>query len=152
MRFSQQKQKVGWNYNSHKDNCFHIQLFKWADGCEEHQKGWFWNNGGTCLNVLLSQTLYDGKWHQLKILVRPQHVVSYLDDQLIEKVTLKPVEPIFINGKTQVAKKRGTHFTVPVGSKFSSASHLKREGLLATINYKTRLLNPSCSVLQIQTF
>lgn len=60
------------------------------------------------------KTLYDGKWHQLKILVRPQHVVGYLDDQLIQKVPLKPVEPIYINGKTQVAKKRGTHVTVPV--------------------------------------
>ncbi|XP_047205210.1 collagen alpha-1(XXI) chain [Girardinichthys multiradiatus] len=60
------------------------------------------------------KTLYDGKWHQLKLLVRSQQVVSYLDDQLIREVTLKPVEPIYINGKTQVSKKRGTHITVPV--------------------------------------
>uniref|UniRef100_A0A146QDB9 Collagen alpha-1(XXI) chain n=1 Tax=Fundulus heteroclitus TaxID=8078 RepID=A0A146QDB9_FUNHE len=60
------------------------------------------------------QPLYDGKWHQLKLLVRPQQVVSYLDDQLIQEVPLKPVEPIYINGKTQVSKKRGMHATVPV--------------------------------------
>ncbi|KAK5603774.1 hypothetical protein CRENBAI_001319 [Crenichthys baileyi] len=60
------------------------------------------------------KTLYDGKWHQLKLLVRTQQVVSYLDGQLIREVMLKPVEPIYINGKTQVSKKRGTHITVPV--------------------------------------
>uniref|UniRef100_A0A3B3V773 Collagen alpha-1(XXI) chain n=1 Tax=Poecilia latipinna TaxID=48699 RepID=A0A3B3V773_9TELE len=59
-------------------------------------------------------TLYDGKWHQLKILVSPQHVVSFLDDELIQEITLKPVEPIYINGKTQIAKKRGSQVTVPV--------------------------------------
>ncbi|XP_014870028.1 collagen alpha-1(XXI) chain-like, partial [Poecilia latipinna] len=60
------------------------------------------------------KTLYDGKWHQLKILVSPQHVVSFLDDELIQEITLKPVEPIYINGKTQIAKKRGSQVTVPV--------------------------------------
>ncbi|XP_032407972.1 collagen alpha-1(XXI) chain-like [Xiphophorus hellerii] len=60
------------------------------------------------------KSLYDGKWHQLKILVSPQHVVSFLDDELIQEITLKPVEPIYINGKTQIAKKRGSQVTVPV--------------------------------------
>uniref|UniRef100_A0A3Q3NHT1 VWFA domain-containing protein n=1 Tax=Mastacembelus armatus TaxID=205130 RepID=A0A3Q3NHT1_9TELE len=60
------------------------------------------------------QTLYDGKWHQLKILVRPHQVASFLDDQHIRKVMLEPVEPIYINGETQVAKTRGTDISVPV--------------------------------------
>ncbi|PWA22467.1 hypothetical protein CCH79_00015411, partial [Gambusia affinis] len=60
------------------------------------------------------KTLYDGKWHQLKILVSPQHVISFLDDELIQEITLKPVEPIYINGKTQIAKKRASQITVPV--------------------------------------
>ncbi|XP_023181700.1 collagen alpha-1(XXI) chain-like [Xiphophorus maculatus] len=60
------------------------------------------------------KTLYDGKWHQLKILVSPQHAVSFLDDKLIQEIALKPVEPIYINGKTQIAKKRGSQVTVPV--------------------------------------
>ncbi|XP_015232991.1 PREDICTED: collagen alpha-1(XXI) chain-like [Cyprinodon variegatus] len=58
--------------------------------------------------------LYDGKWHQLKLLVRPQRVVGYLDDQMVQDFLLKPVEPIYINGKTQVSKRRGAHVTVPV--------------------------------------
>ncbi|XP_039983457.1 collagen alpha-1(XXI) chain-like [Xiphias gladius] len=61
-----------------------------------------------------SPTLYDGKWHQLKLLVRPHQVTSFLDDQLIGEYMLKPVEPIYINGETQVAKRRGTDITVPV--------------------------------------
>lgn len=60
------------------------------------------------------QALYDGKWHQLKVLVRPQQITSFLDDQLIQEGMLEPMEPIYINGKTQVAKKRGTDVTVPV--------------------------------------
>ncbi|XP_054893117.1 collagen alpha-1(XXI) chain [Poeciliopsis prolifica] len=60
------------------------------------------------------KTLYDGKWHQLKILVSPQHVISFLDDELIQEITLHPVEPIYINGKTQIAKKRGSQVSVQV--------------------------------------
>ncbi|XP_034718296.1 collagen alpha-1(XXI) chain [Etheostoma cragini] len=60
------------------------------------------------------QTLYDGKWHQLKLLVRPRQVSSFLDDQPIQDIMLKQVEPIYINGETQVAKRRGTDITVPV--------------------------------------
>uniref|UniRef100_A0A8C3AH68 Collagen alpha-1(XXI) chain n=1 Tax=Cyclopterus lumpus TaxID=8103 RepID=A0A8C3AH68_CYCLU len=58
--------------------------------------------------------LYDGKWHQFKVLVRPRQVISFLDDQLIQEIMLEPVEPIYINGETQVAKRRGTDITVPV--------------------------------------
>ncbi|KAG7525569.1 hypothetical protein JOB18_028429 [Solea senegalensis] len=60
------------------------------------------------------QKLYDGKWHQLKLLVRPHQVTSYLDDQMTQEVKLEPVEPIYVNGETQVAKKRGGDITVPV--------------------------------------
>ncbi|CAB1431317.1 unnamed protein product, partial [Pleuronectes platessa] len=60
------------------------------------------------------QNLYDGKWHQLKLLVRPSQVTGFLDDELIQEVKLEPMEPIYINGETQVAKRRGTDFTVPV--------------------------------------
>ncbi|XP_069369209.1 collagen alpha-1(XXI) chain-like [Paralichthys olivaceus] len=60
------------------------------------------------------QNLYDGKWHQLKVVVRPRKVASFLDDELIQEVMLEPVQPIYINGETQVAKRRGTGLTVPV--------------------------------------
>ncbi|XP_060950157.1 collagen alpha-1(XXI) chain-like [Limanda limanda] len=60
------------------------------------------------------QNLYDGKWHQLKLLVRPSQVTGFLDDELIQGVMLEPMEPIYINGETQVAKRRGTDLTVPV--------------------------------------
>ncbi|XP_039903026.1 collagen alpha-1(XXI) chain-like isoform X1 [Simochromis diagramma] len=60
------------------------------------------------------QTLYDGKWHQIKVLVRHRQVTGFLDDQRIQELMLKPVEPIYINGETQVSKRRGTDITVPV--------------------------------------
>nr|XP_040023477.1 collagen alpha-1(XXI) chain isoform X3 [Gasterosteus aculeatus aculeatus] len=60
------------------------------------------------------QTLYDGKWHQLKVLVRQRQVSSFLDDLLIQEELLEPVEPIYINGETQVAKRRGTDLPVAV--------------------------------------
>ncbi|XP_041670534.1 collagen alpha-1(XXI) chain [Cheilinus undulatus] len=60
------------------------------------------------------KSLYDGKWHQLKILVKPTKVTSFLDDEPLQEVKLDPVEPIYINGITQVAKRRGADFTVPV--------------------------------------
>lgn len=62
------------------------------------------------------QTLYDGKWHQLKLLVRPRQLTSFLDDQTIQEVMLEPVEPIYINGETQLAKRPGTDVTVPVSN------------------------------------
>ncbi|KAK5849988.1 hypothetical protein PBY51_014278 [Eleginops maclovinus] len=60
------------------------------------------------------ENLFDGKWHQLKVLVRQSQVTSFLDDQPIQEMMLEPVEPIYINGKTQVAKRRGADNTVPV--------------------------------------
>ncbi|XP_006800931.1 collagen alpha-1(XXI) chain-like [Neolamprologus brichardi] len=60
------------------------------------------------------QTLYDGKWHQIKVLVRHLQVTGFLDDQRIQELMLTPVEPIYINGETQVSKRRGTDITVPV--------------------------------------
>uniref|UniRef100_A0A3B4AKC1 Collagen alpha-1(XXI) chain n=1 Tax=Periophthalmus magnuspinnatus TaxID=409849 RepID=A0A3B4AKC1_9GOBI len=58
------------------------------------------------------RALFDGKWHQLKIVVRPRQVSAFLDDRLIQEHQLQPVEPIFINGHTQVAKKSRTDVTV----------------------------------------
>ncbi|XP_028289081.1 collagen alpha-1(XXI) chain-like [Parambassis ranga] len=60
------------------------------------------------------QSLYDGKWHQLKLLVRPRQVTGFLDDQLIQEIVLEPGEPIYINGETQVSKRRAMDVTVPV--------------------------------------
>ncbi|XP_061661525.1 collagen alpha-1(XXI) chain-like [Syngnathoides biaculeatus] len=60
------------------------------------------------------EPLYDGMWHQLKLLVRPSQVVGFLDDQRIQEITPEPMEPIYINGKTQVAKRRGADVGVPV--------------------------------------
>ncbi|XP_051910160.1 collagen alpha-1(XXI) chain [Hippocampus zosterae] len=60
------------------------------------------------------EALYDGMWHQFKLLVRPSQVTSFLDDQRIQEITPEPMEPIYINGKTQVAKRRGTDATVPM--------------------------------------
>ncbi|KAM6971537.1 uncharacterized protein LKV04_017093 [Tautogolabrus adspersus] len=60
------------------------------------------------------ETLYDEKWHQLKLLVRPTQVTSFLDDEPIQEILLDPMEAIYISGKTQVAKRRGTDITVPV--------------------------------------
>ncbi|XP_034562017.1 collagen alpha-1(XXI) chain [Notolabrus celidotus] len=60
------------------------------------------------------ENLYDGKWHQLKLLVRPTQVTGFLEDEPIQEMMLEPVEPIYINGETQVAKRRGTDITVPV--------------------------------------
>uniref|UniRef100_A0A3Q3W009 VWFA domain-containing protein n=1 Tax=Mola mola TaxID=94237 RepID=A0A3Q3W009_MOLML len=58
--------------------------------------------------------LYDGKWHQLKLLVRPHQITSFLDDQRLSEAPLELMEPIYINGKTQLAKRQGTDITVPV--------------------------------------
>uniref|UniRef100_A0A8C7WMX7 Collagen alpha-1(XXI) chain n=1 Tax=Oryzias sinensis TaxID=183150 RepID=A0A8C7WMX7_9TELE len=59
-------------------------------------------------------TMFDGKWHQLKLLVRPRYVIGFLNDHQIQEISLKPVVPIYINGKTQVAKKTGTDTTIPL--------------------------------------
>ncbi|XP_056868130.1 collagen alpha-1(XXI) chain [Takifugu flavidus] len=60
------------------------------------------------------QDLFDGKWHQLKLLVRPPQLSSFLDDRLIREGSLDPVDPIYINGKTQLSKRPGTDTSVPV--------------------------------------
>ncbi|XP_017341298.1 collagen alpha-1(XXI) chain [Ictalurus punctatus] len=60
------------------------------------------------------QTLFDRRWHQLKILVKPTRVVCFVDDQLIQELDLEPVVPIFINGKTQIAKHYNAHATIPL--------------------------------------
>lgn len=62
------------------------------------------------------QKLYDGKWHQLKLLVRPKQITGFLDDRLIQERKLEPMEPIYINGETQVAKRREHDITVPVST------------------------------------
>uniref|UniRef100_A0A8C5EUY6 Collagen alpha-1(XXI) chain n=1 Tax=Gouania willdenowi TaxID=441366 RepID=A0A8C5EUY6_GOUWI len=60
------------------------------------------------------RALFNGKWHQLKLVVRPRSVTAFLDDRLIQKLLLEPVEPIYINGLTQVAKKPGADVSVQV--------------------------------------
>lgn len=56
--------------------------------------------------------------------MRPHHVTSFLDDQLIQQAILKPAEPIYINGETHVAKTRGSDVTVPVSTN-NSATQVK---------------------------
>ncbi|KAK1794918.1 hypothetical protein P4O66_010111 [Electrophorus voltai] len=63
---------------------------------------------------LISQGLFDGTWHQLKLLVRPRQVSCFVDDQIIQENDLEPVVPIYINGKTQIAKRYSAEATVPI--------------------------------------
>lgn len=70
----------------------------------------------------LCQALYDGKWHQLKILVRPQQVSGFLDDREIRQVPLEPGQPIYINGKTQLSKRVRSNSSVPVKWKHRQTS------------------------------
>ncbi|XP_044151436.1 collagen alpha-1(XXI) chain-like [Bufo gargarizans] len=56
--------------------------------------------------------LFDERWHQLKILVRSNSAVLFLDDSIIENRVLEEIGPIFINGKTQVVKKAKTDESV----------------------------------------
>ncbi|XP_017562856.1 vWFA and Collagen domain-containing protein [Pygocentrus nattereri] len=58
--------------------------------------------------------LFDTDWHQLKLLVKPKRITCYLDDVYVEEQLLDPVVPIYINGKTQVAKKVNIETTVPI--------------------------------------
>ncbi|XP_026877005.2 vWFA and Collagen domain-containing protein [Electrophorus electricus] len=58
--------------------------------------------------------LFDTDWHQLKLLVKPKRITCYLDDTHVEEQLLEPVVSIYINGKTQVAKKVNIETTVPV--------------------------------------
>lgn len=59
--------------------------------------------------------LFDTDWHQLKLLVRPKRITCFIDDAYVEEQLLDEVVPIYINGKTQVAKKVNIETTVPVG-------------------------------------
>lgn len=68
------------------------------------------------------QGLFDGKWHQLKLLVRPPQLSGFLDDRLIRKAPLDPVDPIYINGKTQLSKRPGSDLGVAVSMKSSARS------------------------------
>nr|XP_023689318.1 collagen alpha-1(XXI) chain-like [Paramormyrops kingsleyae] len=58
--------------------------------------------------------LFDGGWHQLKLLVKPRRVICFLDDVQLEERPLEPAVPIYINGKTQVSKKVQSETTIPI--------------------------------------
>ncbi|KAF4076384.1 hypothetical protein AMELA_G00213700 [Ameiurus melas] len=58
--------------------------------------------------------LFDTDWHQLKLLVRPKRVTCFVDDVYVEEQLLEEAVPIYINGKTQVAKKVNIETTVPI--------------------------------------
>lgn len=62
------------------------------------------------------QAVFDGSWHQLKVLVKPRRVTCFLDDQQIQDEALDAVVPIYINGKTQISKRSGSDATLPVSS------------------------------------
>lgn len=69
------------------------------------------------LNVWnVPQALFDGGWHQLKVLVKPRRVSYFLDDQQVQDEALDAVVPIYINGKTQISKRSGADATLPVSS------------------------------------
>ncbi|KAM9345204.1 uncharacterized protein col21a1 [Symphorus nematophorus] len=57
--------------------------------------------------------LFDEKWHQLRLLVTEEDVTLYVDDLVIETLSLEPPVGIFINGKTQVGKYVSKETTVP---------------------------------------
>ncbi|XP_048451697.1 collagen alpha-1(XXI) chain-like [Rhincodon typus] len=59
------------------------------------------------------QKLFDEDWHQLKLLVLEMEVTCFLDDIKIQSRHLEQVIPIFINGKTQVAKHVKRETSVP---------------------------------------
>uniref|UniRef100_A0A8C1XEV2 Si:ch211-106n13.3 n=1 Tax=Cyprinus carpio TaxID=7962 RepID=A0A8C1XEV2_CYPCA len=58
--------------------------------------------------------LFDTDWHQLKFLVKYKRITCFVDGAYMEEQYLDPVVPIYINGKTQVAKKINIETTVPV--------------------------------------
>ncbi|NP_001038479.1 vWFA and Collagen domain-containing protein [Danio rerio] len=58
--------------------------------------------------------LFDTDWHQLKFLVKPRRITCFVDGAYVEEQLLDPVVPIYINGKTQVAKKVNIETTVPI--------------------------------------
>ncbi|XP_077078132.1 uncharacterized protein LOC143731275 [Siphateles boraxobius] len=58
--------------------------------------------------------LFDTDWHQLKFLVKPKRITCFVDGAYVEEQLLDPFVPIYINGKTQVAKKVSIETTVPI--------------------------------------
>ncbi|XP_072425696.1 uncharacterized protein [Chiloscyllium punctatum] len=60
------------------------------------------------------QELFDEDWHQLKLLVLEVEVTCFLDDVKIQSRNLEQVIPIFINGKTQVAKHVKRETSIPL--------------------------------------
>ncbi|XP_031760285.1 collagen alpha-1(XXI) chain isoform X1 [Xenopus tropicalis] len=56
--------------------------------------------------------VFSEDWHQLRIVVKNKYTVLYLDDERIQSHPLEETGPIFINGKTQVAKQWKTDETV----------------------------------------
>uniref|UniRef100_A0A665X9I1 Collagen alpha-1(XXI) chain n=1 Tax=Echeneis naucrates TaxID=173247 RepID=A0A665X9I1_ECHNA len=68
---------------------------------------------GTQTVVFSQQTLFDEKWHQLRLLVTEEDVTLYVDDLEIETLSLEPPVGIFINGKTQIGKYVNKETTVP---------------------------------------
>uniref|UniRef100_A0A3B4VQ02 Collagen alpha-1(XXI) chain n=1 Tax=Seriola dumerili TaxID=41447 RepID=A0A3B4VQ02_SERDU len=68
---------------------------------------------GTQTVTFSQQTLFDEKWHQLRLLVTEEDVTLYVDDLEIETLSLDPPVGIFINGKTQIGKYVKKETTVP---------------------------------------
>ncbi|KAA0718610.1 Collagen alpha-1(XXI) chain [Triplophysa tibetana] len=73
--------------------------------------------------------LFDTNWHQLKFLVRPKRITCFVDGAYVEGQLLDPVVPIYIDGKTQVAKKVNIETTVPFKFQFRP-ENLKLDVLL----------------------
>lgn len=89
------------------------------------------------------QALYDGKWHQLKLLVRPQQVSGFLDDREIRQVPLEPGQPIYINGKTQLSKRVRSNTSVPVKWKNRQTSVSSFFQWLLLLNHERPLIGLS---------
>lgn len=58
--------------------------------------------------------MFDGGWHQIRLLVTEADVTLYIDDQETEMKTLHPVLGIYISGLTQIGKYSGKEETVQV--------------------------------------
>ncbi|XP_068135466.1 collagen alpha-1(XXI) chain [Hyperolius riggenbachi] len=56
--------------------------------------------------------LFDGSWHQIRLLVTEEDITLYIDDQQIETSKLLPVIGIYVSGKTQIGKYSGREETV----------------------------------------
>uniref|UniRef100_A0A8D2IL16 Collagen alpha-1(XXI) chain n=2 Tax=Varanus komodoensis TaxID=61221 RepID=A0A8D2IL16_VARKO len=58
------------------------------------------------------KTLFDERWHQIRLLVTEADVTLYIDDQETETKPLHPVLGIYISGVTQIGKYSGKEETV----------------------------------------